>query len=109
MKQSGRKLHGRLCFFLLLLYTLFGKVTDKYFPINGVTAEKERSKATVKSIFDGTYQQDMSQYMLSAMPGRDLLVKTHNQVLYSVFHVSSNRNNGIVDTIFGMTETGFPL
>lgn len=93
MKQSGKKCPWLFMIFcLLLLYPAVGKVTDKYFPLNGVTEAKEKNKATLGSVFDGKYQEDMSEYLLNEMPGRNLLVKTHNQILYSVFHVSSNSN-----------------
>lgn len=79
-------------FFILLLYPMVGGMLDKYFPLNGVAAQVEKPIMTVEGIMNGTYQEDMSAYLLGNIRGRNLMVKTHSQLLYSAFDTSSNSN-----------------
>lgn len=79
-------------FFIMLLYPMLGGLGDKYISLNGVTVKKERPKISGETLWTGKYQSEMSEYLLSNMPGRNLFVKLNSQILYSVFGVSSNDN-----------------
>lgn len=84
-------------FFIMLLYPLVGSSLDEYFTLKGVAAKKEKPIISGKALWDGSYQADMSEYLLGDMPGRNLFVKLNSQILYSVFGVSSNSNIVIGD------------
>lgn len=92
MKKNVKCSKIFILFFLLLLYPLAGGMTDAYFPLNGVVLEKEEPEFSVKKLCDGTYQNDVDAYLLNHVNGWNLAVKAYNQLLYSIFHVSSNDN-----------------
>lgn len=79
-------------FGVLLLYPIAGGKLDTYFTLNGVSTQAEKPELSLKAIMDGTYQEHMNAYLLENISGRNLLVRIHSQLLYSVFHTSSNNN-----------------
>lgn len=89
-------------FFLILLWPLAGRLTDTYFPLNGVNAAKETPIFSIQRVCNGAYQNDVDTYLLNNAKGWNLIVKGYNQILYSLFHLSSNNNVeiGVDDQLF---------
>lgn len=82
---------GILCF--LVGYPILGKFKlDEKFKLNGVTTEDEKPTMQLSEVLNGSYQEQMETYLHNHICGRNLLVRIHNQLLYSAFHVSSNSN-----------------
>lgn len=77
----------------LVIYPILGKsFLDEKFQLDGVVEESEKPEMQIKGLMDGSYQEGMETDLHSHQPGKDLLVRFHNQVLYSVFNTSSNDN-----------------
>ena len=84
-------LGGILCF--LVVYPMLGKIKlDEKFQLNGVSAEVVRPESQIRGILDGSYQEEVENYLHNKISGKNLLVRIHNQILYSFFNVSSNDN-----------------
>lgn len=82
---------GMLCF--LVVYPILGKIKlDEKFQLSGVTAEAARPKMQIKGLMNGSYWEDTENYLHNQLSGKNLLVRIHNQILYSAFNVSSNAN-----------------
>lgn len=82
---------GVLSFFLV--YPILGKIyLDEKFQLNGVTAEEVRPEMWIEGVLNGSYQENMETYLHDHLIGKNLLVRIHNQILYSAFNVSSNAN-----------------
>lgn len=81
-----------ILFFFILLFPVIGGKLDSKFVFNGVSAETELTPMNLKGIMDGRCQEEWNTVLNSKVPGRNLLIRVHNQVLYSLFDVSANPN-----------------
>lgn len=81
-----------ILFFAILLYPIIGGKVDTKFTLNGVSAEVEMPSFSLKGIMDGNYQEEANTVLKGKVPGRNLMVRFHNQVLYSLFELSGNSN-----------------
>lgn len=96
--NSKKKYSWLFClFFCILFYPLLGGMLDKYFTLSGVATQTEKPIMKAESLINGEYQENMTAYLLENIPGRNFMVKIHNQLLYSIFDVSANSNIVIGD------------
>lgn len=81
-----------IIFFLTLMLPVYGKLLDGNIVLNGVTAESGAEPLSGEGLQEGTWQTGVSDLWDRSFPGRKLLMKVRNQLLYSIFHVSPNSN-----------------
>lgn len=81
-----------LAFFISSAFALYGKLLEPDKELSGVTHEMEVVERNLSSVMDGTYQLYLEDIWSEKFPGRSILIRIRNQVLYSVFNTSSNTN-----------------
>ena len=84
------------CFIIIFALTLgfpfYGWITDANIELSGVSASSEQIVASYESIGDGSFQSYLNNLWENSFPGKKVLLKVRNQILYSVFNVSPNTN-----------------
>lgn len=60
----------------------------KFKPLQGVTVATERPQLTVKSFMSGEFQAQEEPYLSKHIGFREPLIRSYNQVLWSLFHVT---------------------
>ena len=81
-----------IIFALTLLLPLYGRLLDGRLELSGVTGGSERVELNCETLGDGSYQSYINDSFEDSFPGRKLLLKTRNQLLYSLLNVSPNSN-----------------
>ena len=81
-----------LLFLCILLFPLAGEVVDNVFPLKGSVSKQDLPAVTVEAVWEGQYQADLEQHLKSDIDGRNIFIKIYNQLLYSLFRVSANKN-----------------
>jgi hypothetical protein len=61
-------------------------------PYNGDYVKPEKPAFTIKGVFDGQYQRNFEKWFADRMPLRLTMTYMYNQLLYSVFRSTDNRN-----------------
>lgn len=85
-------------FFLIIACPLFGGILDKSLALNGVVeADQEGTGISIRGLMNGESQSSLERYIRQNIPGRPLLVRIRNEILFSVFDVSPN-NNYVIDS-----------
>lgn len=79
-------------FMLVTIYPLYGGLLDKGVVLSGVVQESESVERTKESIMDGSYQAWLNNYWDLYFPGKSVLIRIRNQMVYSLLHESPNRN-----------------
>lgn len=74
------------------MYALWGSLLDKDAILSGVVQESEPVERTKESIMDGSYQAWLNNYWDLHFPGRSVLIRLRNQMVYSLLHESPNEN-----------------
>ncbi len=79
--------------FGLVLLMPFGlsKISSR-FGLSGVTQQTQFPILTRAGLLDGSVQEDMGEYFSEHLPGRDLMIKVRNQLIFSLFEKSPNEN-----------------
>lgn len=65
---------------------------DSYFALSGVSETVEFPIITLNGIFDGSFQEAVNTYYSKHIPGRNLMIRLRNQVIFSLFAKSPNEN-----------------
>jgi hypothetical protein len=73
---------------VFLIQTVTGVFTFK--PLNGVDFETEKPKLTLKSYADGSFQENVEQYLREHFGFREPLIRCYNQYLWSCLHKTNN-------------------
>ncbi len=60
--------------------------------LSGVTNASSDPVFSIERLMDGSYQSDLDSYVTATLPGRDLMVRVRNQIIFSVFDKSPNDN-----------------
>lgn len=81
-----------ICFCLILLYPLFGKVVDEGIKLSGVSASKNVQELNYTNIMEGTFQTSLNDWVDGNFPGRKMLIKIRSQAMYSLLNDSPNKN-----------------
>lgn len=81
-----------IVFFLLMAFPLYGGIVDRNITLSGVTATPEPVVMTAETLGNGSYQTYLNDVWESDFPGKKILLKIRNQILYSVCQVSPNKN-----------------
>ncbi len=93
-RKAVRFIRGRLCFLffmLLCLYPVYGKFLEQNIKdLTGVSAAQEEPVLTAESILDGSWQEAANMWLQEHIPGRRLLIRLRNELLYSALHTSPN-------------------
>ncbi|WP_022760430.1 alginate O-acetyltransferase AlgX-related protein [Butyrivibrio sp. AD3002] len=95
MKVRLEMKRGRLfvaLFIMILLFSLYGRITDRFVKLNGVTGTSSFSGGTISEILNGETQTNLNTYIENNFGGRSLLIKLRSQLLYSGFGISPNKN-----------------
>ncbi len=79
-------------FALTLFYPFFGKAIEDKINLSGVTSSGETVERSWETLKTGEYQTYLGDKWEKNFPGRKILLKTRNQILYSVLGVSPNKN-----------------
>ncbi len=91
-KKNGRLPWIWPVFLLLLLLPAYAWLFDGAFALQGVTQMTAAPEYTVERLISGEAQSDTEKAYAAAMPGRNILIRTRNQIMYSILRTSSNRN-----------------
>ena len=78
-------------FALILIYPLYGGLTDSRITLKGVAKEQEAVPLTPASLGDGSWQSSVNAVFEESFPGRSLLIRLRNQMLYTM-GISPNTN-----------------
>ena len=62
------------------------------FGLSGVTVQTQFPVLTRAGLMDGSVQEDIGEYFSQHLPGRDLMIKVRNQMIFSLFQKSPNEN-----------------
>ena len=81
-----------LGFAVVLCMPLLLKRMDSRFGLTGVSVEAERPVLTKKGLLDGTVQTELDSYVSQKIPGRDLMIKVRNQLIFTLYDKSPNQN-----------------
>lgn len=63
-----------------------------HFALSGVSEAASFPELTAKGLLDGSLQETLNTYYTENLPGRDLMIKLRNQVIFSLFAKSPNAN-----------------
>lgn len=97
-----------LCFFVMLLYPLYGGFIDENLTLSGVTSTTTRQPFSVEAAMDGSYQSSLNSWMESNFAGRKALIKIRSQLLFSLGKESPN-NNVVIGKDNYLFESGYIL
>lgn len=81
-----------LGFAVVLCMPMLLKRVDSRFGLTGVSVEAERPVLTKKGLLDGTVQTELDNYVSQKIPGRDLMIKVRNQLIFTLYDKSPNQN-----------------
>jgi hypothetical protein len=77
-------------------------------PFNGVYKKPEKPALTIKGVFKGQYQTNFEKWFADRMPLRLTMTYMYNQLLYSIFRSTDNKNIIIGKNNF-LYEPWYPL
>ena len=97
-----------LCFFVMLLYPLYGGFIDENLTLSGVTSTTTKQPFSVEAAMDGSYQSSLNSWMESNFAGRKALIKIRSQLLFSLGKESPN-NNVVIGKDNYLFESGYIL
>ena len=80
-----------LTFFIISAWCLYGWLLPSK-DLKGTKIEIPFVKCNAVSLLNGSYQKYLDDVWSYNFPGRDALIRTRNQMLYSILHTSSNSN-----------------
>lgn len=85
---------GCFVFFMLIcLYPAYGRYLGHGIKkLTGVFVPAKAPVFSEEAILDGSWQETANAWFQENIPGRKLLIRLRNELLYSVFHTSSNRS-----------------
>ena len=81
-----------IVFILILLYPMFGSTIDDILQLEGVENEKEVVGFSVDNLWSGKTQDYLSDVWSEVIPGKALLVKLRNEIIFSFLKTSPNEN-----------------
>lgn len=80
---------------ILLLFMIQSRFNlVKLTPLNGAFEKTEKKEFTIKSWFSGKYQEETEKHINETFGFRELLVRTNNQITYSLFRKA--KANGVI-------------
>ena len=79
-------------FVLTLALPIYGSALDKGMSLNGVSESADAVELNLSDVQDGSFQQYLNDCWENGFPGRKLLLKVRNQLLYSLLDQSPNSN-----------------
>lgn len=81
-----------LGFIIILSAPVLLQKGASHFALSGVTEAAPFPDWSLKGLLDGALQETISTYYSENLPGRDLMIKIRNQVIFSLFSKSPNNN-----------------
>ncbi len=81
-----------LGFAAVLMMPILLRKVNAQFGLTGVSVQTERPILTKKGLLDGTVQEELNDYIAQNMPGRDLMIKVRNQLIFTLYSKSPNEN-----------------
>ena len=81
-----------LGFAAVLMMPILLRKVNAQFGLTGVSVQTERPILTKKGLLDGTVQEELNDYIAQNMPGRDLMIKVRNQMIFTLYSKSPNEN-----------------
>jgi hypothetical protein len=90
MKQQKNKMVVKVVFammFAMLLLPMlnYKNIWLKELYLHGSESQAERPTWSIKSYFDGQYQDSFTNFVSAKLPLRSYAIKAHNQILFSAF------------------------
>lgn len=79
-------------FIIIMLMPPILQNFSSLFSLSGVTEAALLPDFSLKGIMDGSLQESVNTYYSQNLPGRDLMIKVRNQVIFSLFSKSPNSN-----------------
>lgn len=80
---------GVLC---ICLWPLYGHIWNSYRPLGGVSIQSELPQVSEESILRGDWQSGFDTWWQDHIPGRNILIRTRNEIIYRVFRTSPTGN-----------------
>ena len=81
-----------LGFAAVLMMPILLRKVNAQFGLTGVSVQTERPILTKKGLLEGTVQEELNDYIAQNMPGRDLMIKVRNQLIFTLYSKSPNEN-----------------
>lgn len=79
-------------FAAVLFMPVLLKNGNTHFGLSGVSSQTERPVLTKRGLLDGTVQEELNDYIAQTLPGRDLMIKVRNQLIFTLYAKSPNEN-----------------
>ena len=90
MKKFRYKIVYIIVFCVIILFPIIAKVLDVKNDLFGVEYEAELEDLNINNLMDFSFQDSLDNFITQKLPGKSLLARCRNQILYSLFGVSSN-------------------
>ena len=97
MKNLKYKILYIIVFCLLILYPVVSKGIGLKNDLFGVEYEAKLEKLNLDNLLNSSFQDSLDYFIKQKLPGKALLARCRNQILYSLFKVSSNFSLNITD------------
>lgn len=81
-----------ILFGIIILFPSLAFITGKDAELAGVSAANEKPALSLVGVMDGSYFAGMDTYVSDNLPGRNMMIKVRNQVMFSCFGKSPNSN-----------------
>lgn len=81
-----------LGFAAVLILPLLLRNVNNRFGLTGVSSQTEFPELSKQGIMDGSVQENINTYFSENLPGRDLMIKVRNQLIFSLYAKSPNEN-----------------
>ena len=116
MKKIKYKIIFIIVFCVILLFPIIAKFIDIKNDLFGVEYEAQLKDFNINNLMDFSFQDSLDDYITQKLPGKALLARARNQILYSLFKVSSNyslnitnKNNIVFDETMDYFNHGLHL
>lgn len=97
MKKIKYKIIFIIVFCVILLFPIIAKFIDIKNDLFGVEYEAQLKDFNINNLMDFSFQDSLDDYITQKLPGKALLARARNQILYSLFKVSSNYSLNITN------------
>lgn len=82
---------------MLILYPVISKAVGLKNDLFGVEYEAKLEDFNLQNLLDFSFQDSLDDFITQKLPGKSLLARCRNQILYSLFKISSNVSLNITD------------
>ena len=103
MKKSMYRLIFIAIFSLTIAYPIYGSFLSENIELSGVSVNSNYPKFSVKTFFSGEFQSSVTDWWADYFPGKNVIIKVRNQLLFSLTKQSPN-NNVVIGKNYNLYE-----